>query len=378
MRAILVLWHRWFGLFAALWLALMGLTGSAIVFYDELDTWLNQDLRSTHNSGRQTPVDSWIAAAEAHRPGGKAYFADLPNEAGETAYVTLAFPEGEHGPLNVYIDPHSGAVLGERELGVVRFDRRHVMNLLYDLHLDLLLGDTMYWFLGLVAFLWLLDHFLVLGISFPAARQWWQSFLLRKSATGVKFHYDLHRSSGLWFLPLTLILAISALYFNWNPAFEAVVDRVSPITPRHIYTMQEQDTPLYVPPVSFGTALETASQQAGERVDIINYYPYLRAYMARAFDVRDVDSHGRRLLTIDANTGALLADQHAASGSAGDVFMLWQYPLHSGKAFGLPGRLLIFLSGLVLTLLCYTGLVLWWRKRKARGRNSARTLLRNP
>lgn len=200
----------------------------------------------------------------------------------------------------------------------------------------------------------------------------------RQRSVSVPYILNLHRASGLWFLPVTLMLAVSALYFNWNPAFEAVVDRLSPINPRHIYSMEAHAEPLHAPPVSFGAALETAAEQAGGRVDIITYYPYLRAYMARAFDTRDVDPHGRRLLTVDANSGALLADQHAASGSAGDVFMLWQYPLHSGKAFGLPGRLVIFLSGIVLTLLCYTGLVLWWRKRKARGRNRSRPAAGSP
>lgn len=371
-RTLLVLWHRWFGVFAALWLALMGITGSAITFYDEIDTWLNQDLRTTQHSGVLLSVDDWIRAAQNHRPEGRVYFSDLPNAPGQTAYVSLSFPDSSRKPVNVYIDPYTAQVLGERELGVIRFDRRHVMNLLYDLHMDLLLGEPMFWFLGLIAFLWLLDHAVVLWLCFPRAKQWWQSFLVRRGVSGVKFHYDLHRASGLWFFPVTLVLAVSALFFNWNPAFEAVVDHFSPINPRHIYTLEEHNKPLYEPASSLGDAVRIAEQGSGNAVDIVTYFPYLQAYLARAFDERDVDSHGRRLLTIDANSGAILADQHAASGSAGDVFLMWQYPLHSGKAFGWLGRLVIFLSGIALCVLCVTGLVVWWRKRRGRRGNAVR------
>ena len=37
LRPALVLWHRWFGLLGALWLFLLGATGSILVFYEEID-----------------------------------------------------------------------------------------------------------------------------------------------------------------------------------------------------------------------------------------------------------------------------------------------------------------------------------------------------
>lgn len=369
-RSTLIVWHRWFGVFAALWLALMGITGSVVVFYTPLDNWLNPDLRISDNTGSMQPVENWVAAAEQYRPGGSAYFIDVPNGPSETAYISLTFPDTGQPDVNVYVDPYTGQVLGERQPEVFSLHRRHIVNLFYGLHIDLLLGEGMLWFLGLVSFLWLVDHILVLGISFPAATRWFASFLIRPGVSGVKFQYDLHRAAGLWLFPVTLMLAVSGLYFNWNHEFETVVDRFSPINPRHIWIMEPHTEPVYAPEVSFDEAVGTARQRAGRDVDIVNYYPYLRAYMARAFDERDVDSHARRLITIDANSGAILADQHAASGSAGDIFMLWQYPLHSGKAFGWPGRIVIFLSGIMLTAICVTGLLIWWRKRRARSRES--------
>ncbi|MBM4259546.1 MAG: PepSY domain-containing protein [Deltaproteobacteria bacterium] len=42
------------------------------------------------------------------------------------------------------------------------------------------------------------------------------------------------------------------------------------------------------------------------------------------------------------------------SGTAGDIFLQWMLPLHSGDAFGLPGRLLVCLDGLLCPVLYLT------------------------
>jgi uncharacterized iron-regulated membrane protein len=39
-----------------------------------------------------------------------------------------------------------------------------------------------------------------------------------------------------------------------------------------------------------------------------------------------------------------------------------QYQLHTGRILGLPGRILIFLSGLLVALLSMTGVYIWARK----------------
>ncbi|MFZ2452500.1 MAG: PepSY-associated TM helix domain-containing protein [Methylovulum miyakonense] len=41
-------------------------------------------------------------------------------------------------------------------------------------------------------------------------------------------------------------------------------------------------------------------------------------------------------------------------------------PLHSGKAFGWTGRILVFLSGLACPLLFVTGFIRWQQKRRAK------------
>ena len=87
-RQALLLWHRWFGLGAALWLLLLAITGSAITFYDELDTWLNPDLRvaprATEGRGRPVTLDQAVSHVQRAVPGFQPWIIDLPNRPGET------------------------------------------------------------------------------------------------------------------------------------------------------------------------------------------------------------------------------------------------------------------------------------------------------
>ena len=68
----------------------------------------------------------------------------------------------------------------------------------------------------------------------------------------------------------------------------------------------------------------------------------------------------------DADTGTVGAIKTYGSGGRGDKFLDWQLPLHTGQIFGLPGRILICLSGFVVIALSVTGVVIWWKKRSAR------------
>ncbi|MDA8019776.1 MAG: PepSY domain-containing protein [Thermoanaerobaculia bacterium] len=369
-RSVLVFWHRWFGLLASLWLILLAMTGSIIVFYDELDVLLS-DQRVASPSGEKVPLQVALDAAEASRPGTYARFVDLANVPTETMRVFLADRADSASPLqhetHVFVDPYTGRIAGVREMDSWHIDRHHLMDFVYGLHLDLHLGGVAVWLLGLLGILWTLDHFVGAALAFPKLKRWSRSFKVRWDAGGSRRVYDLHRAGGLWFFPITLVLAFTGAYFNWYDYFEGVASRVSAITPRYSWTASVLDSPLYDMPISLDGAVSAARTAAdGAEVDMIAILPAKGIYEARVFDHRDMDMYGRRMIAVDGRSGAILEDLHAADGTSADVFFAWQYPLHSGKGFGWPGRLAIFFAGLAVLGLNLTGIMIWWRKRRGR------------
>jgi uncharacterized iron-regulated membrane protein len=75
-----------------------------------------------------------------------------------------------------------------------------------------------------------------------------------------------------------------------------------------------------------------------------------------------------RCLVFSRADGKLQQIIDPSHGSAGDIFMQWQWLLHSGQAFGWMGRILVFLSGLACPVLFVTGVIRWLQKRRAKKR----------
>ena len=373
LRPVLLVWHRWFGLLAALWLTVLALTGSAIVYYDELDRLLVPEQRVATPDGAPALLADIAAAATVAYPGTYARFFDLANRPDETTRVFLADRPDSPTPLahetHVFVDPYTAEVVGAREVGRVLLDRQHLMDVIYGLHVDLLLGHTAMWLLGLLGLLWAVDHVAGAVLALPRLAKWRRSFKVKWKASGYRRDYDLHRAVGLWLLPVTLVLALSGVYFNWYDYAEAAASTVSEVTPRYPYTLPDLDAPLYTPSVPLDRIVETATAEGdGRGVDMIGYVSAKGVYEARVFSARDIDPYGRLLVTVDARTGAVLDSRHQSEGTAADAVFAWQYPLHSGKAFGGLGRFVVFLSGIAVVVLNVTGLSIWWRKRTARRR----------
>lgn len=373
-RTVLLLWHRWFGLLAAIWLLALALTGSTLVFYDELDRLLNPELRRVEAKAQRLPLSQVIANAAG--PGRYASFIDLPNRPGDSLKAYLAARDGADTTVaagtHVFINPHTGEALGERIFGAFRLDRRHLMDFIYQLHLNLHLGGWMQTALGVLALCWLVDHLAGAILSFPNLAKWKRSFLIRSGAKGHKLTFDLHRAGGLWLAPITLTLAVSGAYFNLSGWFEQAVSVVSPVTPTYLAAAPTLPAPVYAMPVSIDAAIRIAESQAGgAAVDLLRIDPAKGLYELFLFDPRDPADYGGRRITLDGVSGALRSDFHGARGSAGDVFLAWQYPLHSGKALGWPGRISILAAGLAVLLLCVTGLLISLRKHRCRAAGRA-------
>ncbi|WP_225890017.1 PepSY-associated TM helix domain-containing protein [Indioceanicola profundi] len=364
-RATLRALHRWFGLASALWLTLLALTGSAIVFYDELDRWLNPDLHMVPAApAGAAPVASVLHRAAHDVPGFMPRFIDLPDRSGETIRMagSLQLPEGDTGPAEVFADPRDGSVLGWRLTETISLDRRHLMNFLYGLHMDLILGPAMAWFLGLVALLWVLDHGVAAVLAFPALAKWAASFRVGGRFPGLRWMFDLHRAAGLWLFPVTLVLAVTSLTLTWHEETRAAVRLIAPVSER----LHEDfpDRPVETPALDIDAALTVAAVRTGAAADSVLLLPRKGAYGVRSFDARDMDGYGRLWTYVSMEGGQVLGQRHDLGEGAGDMFFAWQYPLHSGKGLGLAGRLLVLAGGLSTAMLCLTGLWLWWKRRR--------------
>lgn len=95
----------------------------------------------------------------------------------------------------------------------------------------------MTWFFGLVSLLWVIDHAVAIYLSFPKGMHWLRALRIEGRRASLKRLFDSHRAWGLWFLPVTLVLAVTGVTLSWPDDSREAVGLLSPVTGRLHETM---------------------------------------------------------------------------------------------------------------------------------------------
>jgi len=388
MRPALVLLHRWFGLATAVFLFIAGATGALISWDHELDAWLNPQLFHAHSAGQPALPGLELAnRLEKADPRLRVGYVLTATEPGHTALMSV---EGRIDPASgkpyelgfnqVALDPATAQVQGKRQWGDISLRRENLLPFLYKLHYTMHIPDGWgielgVWLMGLIGIVWTLDCVIALWLSFPNWRSWRKSFAFRWRQGGHKLNFDLHRSGGVWVWLLLLVLAVTSVSMNLNTqVMRPLVASLSPLTPDAFSSRTPRPPEQAVEPrVSREQVLALAQAEGRRRgwtqpAGGVFYSSAFGLYGVGFFDAGNDHGDGglgNAWLYYDAVHGAPAGDRVPGSGSAGDIFLQAQFPLHSGRILGLPGRILISLMGALVAMLSVTGLLIWLRKRRA-------------
>ncbi|PUA19296.1 PepSY domain-containing protein [Glaciimonas sp. PCH181] len=399
MRPVFVLLHRWFGLAVAIFLFISGATGALISWDHEIDAWLNPTLFEAR-SGEQMagkPTLSGLELAnrvEAADPRVRVKYVLTQEEPGHASQMSV---EGRINPATgkpfeigfnqMAVDPVTAEVQGTRMWGEVSLARENLLPFLYKLHYTMHIPSGWgiefgMWFMGLIGVVWAFDCFIALWLSFPNWRSWRKSFAFRWKQGGHKLNFDLHRSGGVWLWALLLILAVTSVSMNLgNQIMRPVVSIFSTLSPDAFaaITPQPENKPIE-PLLSRERIVDIAKLDAAKRgwtlpAGGIFYAPAYGLYGVGFF--RPGNDHGdgglgNSWLYFDGKDGSPAGGKFPGTGSAGDIFIQAQFPLHSGRILGLTGRILISIMGAIVALLSATGFLIWLRKRRSRVQQQAR------
>lgn len=403
-RPFLTFVHRWVGLFIAGFLFMSGVTGAVISWDHELDDVLNPHLMYARSEGTALPVLDLARQIEARDPQIMVTWVPLEPEPGGTLAFGVEPRRNpatgrlfEPGYNQVFIDPSTGVEQGRREWGAAwPITSESFVSFLYVLHYTLHLPEMWgidrwgVWLLGGVAVLWTLDCFVGFWLTLPprptspkAARggkafwnRWKPAWRIKTGGSAYRLNFDIHRAFGLWMWGVLFTVAFTAFSLNlYTEVFYPVMSKISKVTPDpfDLRTPADIHQPI-LPRQTYAQILTTAQAEAGRRgwsepAGGIFYSKEYGIYGVGFF--ANGDDHGGGgvgppYLYYDSGDGRLLGDRQPWKGTLADIFVQAQFPLHSGRILGLPGRILISITGLVVAALSVTGVVVWWKKRKAR------------
>ncbi|NHC07486.1 PepSY-associated TM helix domain-containing protein [Azonexus fungiphilus] len=368
-RALVQVLHLWLGLGLGAVFVVLGLTGSWLAFYPEIDRLRQPPTSVATSPPTLAAVVAALRAAEPARDGPwRIELAPTPDAPIKARYYRPAETrERGFAPLLVTIDPGTLAV-GDRH-----FWGEGLSTWLYDLHYTLLLGaggKTLLATLTLALIALLASG---LYLWWPAPGRWRQALAIKRQASRPRRIYDLHVKPGVYALPLLLVLAGSGLMLLVPHWFAPAIAWLSPPTP----AFQAPADAAAAPAISADAALAIARREFPAAEPRWLETPG-RGHAAWRVQLRQPGEPNRRFprthVWIDPATGAILAIRDPLRQGAGDTLLAWLHPLHNGEAFGLAGRLVVCLSGLLPLLALVTGFLRWRHKREARATSARRRI----
>lgn len=349
--------HLWLGMSLGLLFALLGLTGSALIFYTGIDAALHPAIATHANDiapDWRSPVwDHALATGRARRasPEGS-WTIELTGEPGPipARYYPTA---GHHGAREmVWFSPRGTRILRAEPWG------GYVMSWIYRLHMELLAGD-----LGRQIVGWSGVAMLVLLASGLFA--WWprgcwsKALAFKRPAAPIRRLHDLHKLAGLAMIPLTGALVATGVLLALPAVTRALLNPVPLPTPT--LSVREGSE------ISIARALAIGHAALPDGRPVFIDIPGASDGAIRVRYQVPGDPHRRfpgSYVFIDRHSGRVLAIRDARRGGAGNAVALWIRTIHDGTVGGLATRILALLVGLAPTFLFVTG-VLHWRRRRA-------------
>lgn len=358
--------HRCLGLWLGAWFALVGLTGAVLVYEDEIDAWLNPRLLEERRDGAWLAPQAILERAQEEFP--LSHVERLRPPAAPPAVYRLVIRLAPHLRVgspraDVMFSPVTGELLGTRETEAIGLSRPYLVKTLYEFHRNVLLGGFGSNITGIAGMLLLGAATSGVIAALPRRASDWRRLLYVKLRTGfTRASFDIHRSSGVLLAILIVLSTLTGLSLVYPNYVRDIVGVFSPVASFPTVPWRQLDGAAWP---SFAEIHDVVLEAYPDRHIVEIHIPTkpTAGYMFFLRGAGDVHRRGDTIVWVHPASGEILFERSNRNRSAGERFMHWLFPLHSGAAFGAPGKVAMCLSGVLPVLLVLTGTWLWSRKR---------------
>ena len=359
--------HLWIGAGLLIALIPLSVTGSILVWHDQLDRALYAQRYATSGPSASRPVGDYAQAAQAAF-GDRAQLTQirLPQKPGDPV-VAVGRIRGEPGPggrprtLNAWIDPPSAKVLDTAEVA------KAFTMVVHRLHGSLLIPEVGRQVVGWLG--WAMFVSCATGLWL-----WWPrhgSFL-----KGLRWHrgastlFNLHHLVGFWICIPLAVLSLTGVYISFPQTSRALFG-LPPPPPRNApgrFAPPLAQTKLTLEQaVAAAQAKAPDAQVAEVNVPTRGKEPAWRVGLKvpgqeRPKTIQVVDATGQ----VKAGRGGPGSREGGAESRQPDEISPLMRKIHDGNDMGIVWQAIIFLGGLAPALLGVSGVVMWLRRRARR------------
>ncbi|HEX5419862.1 MAG TPA: PepSY-associated TM helix domain-containing protein, partial [Gammaproteobacteria bacterium] len=205
----------WLGIATGIYVVVISVSGSAVVFRRDLNLWLVPRHVAVVPGARLSKT-ALSTAAEADYPGFRVTRIGEPRRLDRPVSIDLARGGEKRERL---FDPYTGRDLGDSfppVLGVVEWIVR--------LHDDLLTGPTGRSVNGIASLFVTALALTGAVIWWPGRRRWRWSLAFKRGSNAPRFTWQLHTVLGFWSFALIAIWAVTGIYFAFPGPFEGLMN----------------------------------------------------------------------------------------------------------------------------------------------------------
>jgi len=314
--------HLWTGIGLGLYVVAISITGSAIVFRNEMYQWASK--RPT-----VTPGEQKLSAQEFRSKVLNAYPGySIANvwESRDPAQPTEVWMDKDHSRVQRLFDPYTGRDMGRSVAYTIK-----ILSWCGDLHVNLFGGEMGRKINGIGAAFLTMLCLTGMVVWWPGVANWKRSLIVNPKSNWKRFNWDLHSAFGFWTLSIILIWGISGVYLGFPEPFQRAINKYYPLD---FYRLEPlQATALEEPLVRIIPVLQQQAPTPGKQ-------------------------RGRR--------------RPQPRLSTGDKIIRWIYYLHFGNFSAWGVKVTWLILGLVPPLLLVTGFIMWWNRVLSRGARELR------
>jgi uncharacterized iron-regulated membrane protein len=345
--------HLWSGIALGLYVLVISITGSALVFRPDLE-YRAPKLR--HTPAPQAPLLGFdeIASIALNRHSGHT-LASVRNQIWQGRAAEVRLRKGRQTRI-VCVDPYTGDVVADVK------PSRKVLGFLQDLHYNLLAGRTGRRVNAIGGALLLVMSLSGMFVWWPGRRNWKRGLTVKWRAQWKRVNWDLHSAVGFWTLSLMVIWAVSGFEFGFARESRLLIGKFFAFAPRlqrpntnwkpgdPIASLDrivaEADRAL---PGRFTTVISLPAREGGVVTVTSQVEPSIRPLRAD-------------IIRVDPATGRVIGVNEYARQQTGDRILWWLRHLHYGSFGGVGVQVAWTILGLAPVALFGTGLAMWWNR----------------
>lgn len=340
-RASLLTVHRRLALAFAPLLLLQGLTGASLLFCGPVAQAIDPAGMTALGAGPTASTSTLAASAETAFSGYRTRRMFFPASRGDTVLVELA---GTNRPARyASLDPGSGRVLAAGPIW------RFPLEAALQLHYGLMSGR-----LGLFV---ILANAIVLSLlAASGLGYWWPGRRRALKALAIPKASPKRLKLRLWHRSCGVTLSILLLFSATTGILLVVPDLAAAPGPASV----PAPTPRSPEQVEYAVAL-ASRQFPAARLHDIRFPPADKIDVS--FFAPERNSRAVHIVSVAVSRGEIIKSVPAEQNPVQWMKVL---PLHSGGSFGVAGRLVLLIEGLVLAFLAISGPTVWWRARRVK------------